>query len=264
MIESIQLYCIGDAVDEITLRYSPHPCLGPVGEVVITPAAAWAWQPFVIEEMWNYDSLFIWVYECEANVDWAYDAVQPYDGHETSDVGATWADMAIRPFIRAVITGETPGDVPVSGVVNTVEIPSIGSAASSVAPINVPNNAITTLLTMEGAGTMLEAAVTLDTAVPPTAGALPGAVMYLMYLLADGQYTLNTNNRQLTQSCVATSGRCSMGEFFQCSVEDPPFATTYMFMRAPVKFRRSLTLRVIQTSGAAVNVAAGLWANLMR
>lgn len=127
MIEQIQLYCIGDAVDEITLRYSPHPCLGPFGEVTIVPAAAWAWQDFVIEEMWDYDSLFIWVYEAEANVDWAYDAVQPLDGHLSGDAGATWADMAIRPFMRVVYTGETPGDVPVSGIINNIPIPNISS-----------------------------------------------------------------------------------------------------------------------------------------
>ncbi|GAH63757.1 unnamed protein product, partial [marine sediment metagenome] len=45
MIEQIQLYCIGDAADTITIRYSPHPCLGPINEVTIVPAAAWAWQP---------------------------------------------------------------------------------------------------------------------------------------------------------------------------------------------------------------------------
>lgn len=151
MIESIQLYCLGDGVDEITLRYSPHPCLGPFNEVIIAPAAAWAWQAFVIEEMWDYDSLFIWVYEAEANVDWAYDAVLPYDGHLSADAGATWADMAIRPFIRVVYTGETPGDVPVSGIINNIKIPNSSSDEES-AVVYTQVDTWTPAVTVHGAG----------------------------------------------------------------------------------------------------------------
>jgi len=152
MIEQLQLYCIGDGVDEITLRYSPHPCLGPFGEVTIVPAAGWAWQAFVIEEMWNYDSLFIWVYEAEANVDWAYDAVLPFDGHLSADVGVTWSDMAIRPFIRAVYTGETPGDVPVSGVINNVRIPNTSAGELRGTENTLPGIEVI-LATIDGAGT---------------------------------------------------------------------------------------------------------------
>jgi len=151
MLEQLQLYCIGDGADTITLRYSPHPCLGPFGEVVITPAAAWAWQAFMIEEMWNYDSLFIWVYVCEANVDWAYDAEPPFDGHESGDAGAMWSDMAIRPFIRAVYTGETPGDVPVSGIINNIKIPNSSSGEQS-APGYTGLDVWTPLVTVHGAG----------------------------------------------------------------------------------------------------------------
>ncbi|GAI88892.1 unnamed protein product, partial [marine sediment metagenome] len=93
MLEQLQLYCTGDGVDRMVLRYSPHPGIGPFGEVWIRPAAGWAWQDFVVEEMWNYDSLFVWVHEAIANVDWAYDTELPYDGHESADTGATWADL---------------------------------------------------------------------------------------------------------------------------------------------------------------------------
>jgi len=151
MIEELQLYCIGDGIDTITLRYSPHPCLGPVGEVIITPAAAWAWQVLVIREMWNYDSLFIWVHECGGNVDWAYDTELPYDGHMSLDAGATWADANIRPFIRVVYTGETPGDVPVSGIVNNIPIPATSSLLLAE-NVLIDQNVITDIVLVEGAG----------------------------------------------------------------------------------------------------------------
>ena len=151
MLEQIQLYCIGDGVDEITIRYSPHPCLGPVGEITIVPAAAWAWQDFDIEEMWNYDSLFIWVHEAEAAVFLGYDLEEPYDAHQSGDDGATWGDLNIRQFIRAVYTGETPGDVPVSGIINNIPIPSISSAYkwhNAILALGVENE----LVFIEGAG----------------------------------------------------------------------------------------------------------------
>ncbi len=151
MIESIWIYCRDAGADRLTLRYSPHPGLGPVGEVTITPLAGWSWVGAVIEEMWNYDSLFIWVVECDAGTDWAYDAVQPYDGHWSQDTGATWEDMAVRPFIRVVYTGETPGDVPVSGIVNNIEIPSLTPLATGLTTLNVPAMGTLTHL-IEGVG----------------------------------------------------------------------------------------------------------------
>jgi len=151
MLEQIQLYLIGDGVDEITIRYSPHPCLGPVGEITIVPAAAWAWQAFVIEEMWNYDSLFIWVHAAEANVDLGYDLEEPYDAHQSGDAGATWGDLNLRQFTRAVYTGETPGDVPVSGIINNIPIPSISSAYKTHT-VQLPLGVETDVFLIEGAG----------------------------------------------------------------------------------------------------------------
>lgn len=264
MLEQLELYCIGDPPAEVTLRYSPHPCIGPLGEVTIVPAAAWAWQAFVIEEMWNYDSLFIWVHECHADVDWGYDAVEPFDGHVSVDAGATWADQAIRPFIRAVYTGQTPGDVPVSGTINVVEIPSVGSTWETPAPLAIQHGVSLEVLELEGAGTLLEASLTFDTSVTPTAGVPPAAVIYGIYIFADGVWTYFTDNRMLTQSYVATFGRCAVGEFYQGSVEEPAFDQTNMTVRLPIKFRRNLVIRAYQSSGGAVNVEAIAVANIIR
>lgn len=127
MIEEIQIYCVRTAAGTLRLAYSPHPCLGPLYTVTITPGATWAWVGAAIEEMWNYDSLYIWIDYIGLDVSWAYDAVLPYDGHLSDDAGVTWADLATRPFIRVVYSGETPGDVPVSGIINNIPIPSASS-----------------------------------------------------------------------------------------------------------------------------------------
>lgn len=151
MIEQVAIYCVRTAAGTLTLRLSPHPVLGPLYQVTITPGAAWAWVTADLELMWNYDSLFIWVYTCDADVSWGYDAVQPFDGHWSQDAGATWEDMAIRPFIRVVYTGETPGDVPVSGIINNIPIPA-QSSFSEVDSVPVPQNVETIIVTVEGAG----------------------------------------------------------------------------------------------------------------
>ena len=255
MLEQLQLYCIGDAVDEITLRYSPHPCAGPYGEVTIVPAAAWAWQDFPIEEMWNYDSLFIWVVECEANVDWAYDAVQPYDGHDGAPLGATWADLAIRPFIRAVYTGETPGDVPVSGTLNTIEVPAVGAQVAAAGGVAVADGALVNIVTFHGAGTMLRA----------TWGGFPYTVpnhrvaYYELQIFTEEGLAYSVTNMDMTQSPIAVSGRNSEGELYTFTVG----AVDYFIMnlRAPIKFRRLLTMRVVNLSGVNMTCEGYLYVN---
>jgi len=264
MLEQLEIYCIRTGAGALRLRYSPHPCIGPINEVAITPGAAWAWVAADIEEMWNYDSLFIWVHACSDDVSWAYDAELPYDGHETEDNEATWQDLAIRPFIRVVYTGETPGDVPVSGVVNTIEIPSVASTYSSAVAVVVPNAFLTLICTVDGAGEVIAAAVNLDVSVIPTAGPLPGAVVYRLEIWVDGRFAWAVTNRSLTQSCVAPSGRAPDGVFYQCTVADPAWDLTAMSTIITLKFRRSATVYVQQFSGGPANVTGTLYVNLMR
>ena len=91
------------------------------------------------------------IVECEAGTDWGYDTEQPWDGHWSEDNGATWADPGIRPYIRAVYSGETPGDVPISGIVNNIPIPNV-SSKSIKENIDVPIDELTLINVIEGAG----------------------------------------------------------------------------------------------------------------
>ena len=256
MIEQIQIYCRDGAPGQFTIRYSPHPCLGPFGEVLITPLAGWSWVGAAVEEMWNYDSLFIWVSGCLAGADLGYDAVEPFDGHESADAGATWADVDNRLFIRAVYTGETPGDVPVSGIINNIPVPSTGAVKTTVAPINVLDSMLTTLVTREGAGTMLQARIWGRQYVVPN----HWVVYYRMDIYADGIRAITVDNMDITQSPIAGTGRSSMGEFL--NYMDGADAYYRMNLRIPIDFRRSLRIRVFQTTGAAMWTHGELTVNL--
>jgi hypothetical protein len=264
MMEQLQIYCRRTAAGTLTLRYSPHPCLGPVGTVVVVPGAAWAWVPVPIEEMWDYDSLFVWVYECSPDVSWAFDAVLPYDGHESLDLGATWADLDIRPFIRAVYAGETPGDVPVSGIVNTVKIPSTGSQVSFHLYVDVPDGVITLIDEYDGAGVLLQATIRVedDNLVVPTnpyAG-----VIYAIRVEADGLPAFFVDNRDLTQSSVATTGRSSCGEFLLELAPASGMNWLIMNLRVPLEFRNHLALFFYHRAGNLLSTSGWLFANVLR
>lgn len=248
MIEQIQLYCIGDGVDIITLRYSPHPCLGPINEVTLVPAAAWAWQDIDIEEMWDYDSLFIWVHEAEANVDWAYDAELPFDGHETADAGATWADMAIRPFIRVVYTGETPGDVPVSGILNVIKLPAVSSEVELNSE-NVPINTDVLMYERHGIGHC-------DLIFAHAAAAGSSEMTRLMIYCDDVEaFNLGFNNLN-TRGVLANTPRISLLSYavdgFCC-----------MLITHKFEFRRSLRL-VARNNFGAVFATVEVYPTLLR
>lgn len=126
-IERIEIYSTGNGAAVINIDLTVFPCLGPMQTVTIVPGVGWAWYGVDLEEMWNYDSLFLWLEQVDALVSWGYDAVQPYDGHLTTDAGATWDDQAVRPFIRVIYSSETPGDVPVSGIINNIPIPYVAT-----------------------------------------------------------------------------------------------------------------------------------------
>lgn len=127
LLERIEIYSTGDAAGQIELWVTPHPCLGPIHQVLVTPGVGWAWYGVDIEEMWDYDSLFIWVQACNIACSYGYDAMEPFDAHITGDGGDTWDDRDMRFFIRAIYTGETPGDVPISGIINNIVIPNASS-----------------------------------------------------------------------------------------------------------------------------------------
>ena len=127
-IHTIDVWCkdSGDAGGTITVYISPHPSMGYVATATVTVPAEGAedWRSATFNRMWNYDSLFIFVVCSSAYIKFGYDSGEPYDRFLSGDAGASWEAKSHRGWFRVVMEGETCGDVPVSGVVNTIEIPS--------------------------------------------------------------------------------------------------------------------------------------------
>jgi hypothetical protein len=137
-INTVEIYCenFDTVAHTFTVKLSPMPGMGPVATFTLSVAAgsSEAWRAITVRRFWNYDSLFIWVSSDNDTHGWlGYDSGTPYDYYLSTDE-VTWSHTPYRWWFRVNFTGETVGDLPVSGTVNTVEIPvsSVGSASGSV------------------------------------------------------------------------------------------------------------------------------------
>lgn len=131
-INTIDLYCKdnGAAGGTVTVYLSPYIGAGVVYSATVTiPAAgAAAWRSATFNKMWTNASLFIFVYGSTSDMVVGYDTGSPPDYFLSENSGATWTGGSYRYDFRAIMMGETCGDVPISGTVNNMEIPNIAGA----------------------------------------------------------------------------------------------------------------------------------------
>jgi hypothetical protein len=254
-IRSIEIYCnnADTASHTFTIKISPMPGMGPVATFTLSvPANSGnGWRSVTVGRFWNYDSLFIWVSsDSDSYGGLGYDAGEPYDFYNSTDE-VSWTFGSYRFWFRVNLSGETVGDLPVSGTVNTIEVPASATYMQG-AEKSVPNDTETSLVTVYGSGSVVEMGVVFYTATAPG-----GAVMYLLYAYADGQLAGIWSNVVATQSSTATSGRCPVGIFVQRSAD-----TTLVFW-IPLKFRRSFELRCRQTTGSSCTAYGRVIVNMI-
>ena len=250
-IRNVQIYCrdAGASGGTVTVYLAPVIGMGQVAskEITVPSGGAETWRVAKFDMMWNYDSLFIWVKTSTPDIQVGYDDTaeeeNPYDSHRSDDAGANWYFCDYRLWYKAYIVGETCGDVPVSGTVNTIEIPSVGGRFTGGSK-TVPSEVEYSMVSVEGSGTMLEARLDLATVLAPTS-----ARSYRIFIYADGVLAGFTANWLLTQSETATSGRSATGIFVQCA--DMGF--TFILFWMPIRFKRLLELKVWQNTGAGIS-----------
>jgi hypothetical protein len=154
-IMTIEIYCNNaDTVSHtFTIKLSPMPGMGPVATFTLPVAAGSipAWRSVTVQRFWNYDSLFIWV--CSDSDSYGllgYDNGAPYDFYSSTDE-VSWSFSALRLWVRVSLSGETVGDLPVSGTVNAIEVPAFASGASS-GVVSISALGYATLLAVSGSG----------------------------------------------------------------------------------------------------------------
>jgi len=135
-LEEIAIYCQDTAAagGNIIINLSPYPESGILytRTLPVPVGGAPAWRGFNFRLFWNYDSMYIWWYTVTVAVQYAYDTEQPFDGWRGRINTQAWQPENARPWVRALMAGETPGDVPVSGTLNVVPIPNMVSDMDGV------------------------------------------------------------------------------------------------------------------------------------
>jgi len=164
-IDKIDVYCkdAGTTGGTIIVYISPHPKMGYVAGAGITvPAGADpAWRSADFRLMWNYDSLFIFVVASSIDIVHGYDTGEPYDSFASDNAGETWRHEDCRRWFRVVMKGQTVGDIPVSGTLNTIKIPSILAAWDHFSGVNLDGGSEATVINLNGAGELIRLQVYL-------------------------------------------------------------------------------------------------------
>jgi hypothetical protein len=155
LLDSVSILC--DNLDSVshtlTVKIAPQPGMGPVltYTLSLSGGSVAQFRDIAICKMWNYDSMFIWVSsDSDAYGRVGYDTTAPFDAYDSTNE-ADWGFQNKRYFFRALIVGQTVGDLPVSGTVNTIEVPSSATAASS-GLVNISPGAQSTVIEVNGAG----------------------------------------------------------------------------------------------------------------
>jgi len=154
-IRQVEIYCDNPDTSshQYTVRLSPSPGVGPVITATLTVPAgsSLAWRSVSINKAWNYDSLFVWIQaDSDSYPRHRFDDGEPYDYYSSSD-GLSWTAGDYRLWIQVETAGQTVGDLPVSGTVNSVAVPSV-SSSSTKGQVAVPAHTESTLAEVRGAG----------------------------------------------------------------------------------------------------------------
>lgn len=116
-LHALYIYCKRTGAGTVTLSFAPYVGDKAVASVTITPSADWDWQHALYDFPWSFDSLFIWISACSADVNVGYDAVS-YDMLTSIDSGITWTTANYRLYAVAIMAGSTVGDVTIGGTVS--------------------------------------------------------------------------------------------------------------------------------------------------
>lgn len=240
----------------ITVYISPNPNLAPITSAAVTVpnGGAGAFRAATFNLMWNYDSMFIYLITSVANVN--YGRIQTsIDRYAETIVGSTaqWAfqNNGYGLCLTVSMSGETVGDIPISGTVNNVSLPNTSSTAT-LGSVTVPTGVETNVVVINGSGVVTRISLYCTST----------AVLFNIYV--DG-VEINTSalfaGAGLTASALNVSGYTASTPQVQLTL----FTSTasYISMQIPFEFKQSIKITALQNSGVSQTVQAGITANLI-
>jgi len=249
-IFNIQVYVENaDVVDHyIFVKVSPAPELGPVYEWTrtITARTAAGWYIFYPHVLWQYDSMFIMVgADVDIYIGLGYDTGTPYDAYHSGDFVGWW-QVNRRYWFRVAISSATVGDLPVSGTLNTIQIPNVTSGFDYQYFAVVTGGATKDVLsTIYGVGKLNFLSVwTLLTA---------GTVDFadrVLGIVVDGQ-TFEVNLDQLSHALADTENTPTKVTLIDY---DTAAWNVGVAINFPISFRRSLRVYIKNTAAAGNDI----------
>jgi hypothetical protein len=263
-INTIDAYCFdtGTAGGTITIFISPCPGIGYLysADITVPASATAAWRSATFNVPWAYDSLFIFAVESNTYVRVGYTATPPFDYWTSTDAGATWKAEEVTPGFRAVLKAQNIGDIPVSGTVNTIQIPNV-AAVQTITGQSCPNNAETQIFSQAGAGELHYLRLDIQYASFAT-----GAADAKVNIYVDGALVWQWGFGDLAY--FYENGGAAGFTYAAANAKAYPFALginmsdgySRMVITHRFPFQRSLAVKVNNTTGAARNV--NCWATI--
>lgn len=246
-IESIEVECKdGEAAGgTITVYIAPYIGAGYLysAEITVPAGGGLEWRSAIFRKMWKYDSMLIFVLSSTSDMVFSYDYNAPYDRMRSTDSGLTWRSYDGRNYFRVTMKGQTVGDLPVSGTLNTIRIPNQIGTLTQAHPTDVDGGTTEDILaTVYGCGELTMFQCTFEEVL----GAV-SEVFQVLGIVIDG-VTFEITMSQLSLSVkdqVNTVSPISMG---QC--DDVNHIYQFSFNKS-IPFRQALRIY------AKNNAAAG-------
>jgi len=216
---------------ELAIHPGGAPIYGPytISTTSTTPELA----RVLIRKWWNYDSLFIrYVSRSGNNIRIFYDTEQPYNCWR--DDGTNIYARAYRVWVKIGYEGRTVGDVPVSGTVNTINIPNITSRLTS-GSIAIPDEGTQTVVTVKGMGKLLNLSIATSST----------STLWILKIYVDGSLAYWRDVDNLPQNVYP-------------EVLHVKSTTSYLYFYVPIEFKRSLEVQIYNYSGATITFTADL------
>lgn len=251
VLYSLEVYCNRTSTGILVMRISPYPGSGAIITATVTPGANWGWASVNIYRMWNYDSMFIWCTEMDADVSAGYDGTTPSDAYALDATGNVIGQNAVRIYIRAYMMGQTVGDVPVSGTVNNIEIPNSSTSINAngvTCPAGSPG-AVTNILSVFGSGKLVY--LTIDTSIPIC------ALSFIIDGVAFPAYNIIAGNG-LSPALLNALGYNATTPNIQL-IKYTAGDECFVAISIPIEFKQSFVLTGYAGANAVVVTAAGLF-----
>lgn len=154
-IDSIEVYCRDAGASGGTISVYITPFIGRAHlhlATITVPAGGEAdWRAADFNLWWNYDRLLVVLVTSSTDIQFAHDGGEPYDRYTRETSTADWEPQDSRIWIKSNYSGETPGDMPISGIVNAISIPNV-SQERQYKEATISADTETTLFTVRGVG----------------------------------------------------------------------------------------------------------------